>query len=84
MFSLTKSVGEHFQSLNPLIFMKLQTINTVKSIILYQIERRVHRHLWDTNTQFLCLCPHNLINECNSNIIIFNNMTATEKLRPSA
>ena len=48
--SLTQSVREHLQPLNPLIFMKLQTINTVETIVLYQIERRVHWHLVDTHT----------------------------------
>lgn len=42
---LTQSVRKHLQPLNPLIFMKLQTINTVETIVLYQIERRVHGHL---------------------------------------
>lgn len=42
---LTESVGKHFQALNPLILMELQTINTVESVVLYQVERRVHRHL---------------------------------------
>lgn len=46
-FSLTQSVREHLQPLNPLVFMKLQTINTVETIIFYQIESWVHWHLFE-------------------------------------
>lgn len=49
MFGLTQSVREDLQALNPLIIVKLQAVNAVKAIVLYQIERRVHGDLVGTN-----------------------------------
>lgn len=46
---LTQSVGEHLQPLNPLVFVKLQAINAVETVVLDQIQRRVHRHLAETH-----------------------------------
>lgn len=45
---LTQSVRENLQPLNPLVFVKLQAVNAVETVVLDQIQRRVHGHLAQT------------------------------------
>lgn len=46
---LTEPVGQNLQALNPLVLMQLQAVNAVKPVVLYQVERRINRHLVETN-----------------------------------
>lgn len=46
----TQPVRKHLQPLNPVIFVELQTVNAVETVVLDQIERRVHGHLRDKET----------------------------------
>lgn len=45
---LTQSVRENLQTLNSLVLVELQTINTVKTIVLDQVESWVHWNLVQT------------------------------------